>query len=79
MLGFPYMAFLPIVADGMFDVGAGGYGLMSAVTSMGAVCAALVAARLGACADLWKRIVVAGLCFGAGVVLLGLAPRSRLP
>ena len=45
MLGFPYMAFLPSVADGMFDVGAGGYGLMSAVTSIGAVGAALVAAR----------------------------------
>ena len=74
MLGFPYMAFLPSVADGMFDVGAGGYGLMSAVTSIGAVGAALVAARRGARADLWKRLVIAGMCFGVGVVLLGLSP-----
>ena len=74
MLGFPYMAFLPSVADGMFDVGAGGYGLMSAVTSVGAVGAALVAARRGARADLWKRLVISGVCFGAGVLLLGLSP-----
>ena len=52
MLGFPYMAFLPIVADGMFDVGAGGYGLMSAVASVGAVSAALVAAQIGSRAEL---------------------------
>ena len=74
MLGFPYMAFLPSVADGMFDVGAGGYGLMSAVTSVGAVAAALVAARRGAAADLWKRLVFSGVCFGIGVLLLGLSP-----
>lgn len=74
MLGFPYMAFLPSVADGMFDVGAGGYGLMSAVTSVGAVGAALVAARRGARADLWKRLVISGICFGVGVLLLGLSP-----
>ena len=74
MLGFPYMAFLPIVADGMFDVGAGGYGLMSAVASVGAVSAALIAAQIGSRANLWRRMVIAGLCFGAGVVLLGLAP-----
>ncbi len=78
MLGFPYMAFLPIVADGMFDVGAGGYGLMSAVASVGAVTAALVAAQLGSRANLWKRMVIAGLCFGVGVVLLGLAPAFPL-
>jgi len=74
MIGFPYMAFLPTLAGPVFDVGAGGYGIMSAVTSIGAVSAALIAARQGSHADLWKRLVVSGLCFGTGVVLLGLSP-----
>ena len=72
MIGFPYMAFLPSVAD-QFDVGAGGYGLMSAVTSVGAVVAALIAARR-ARDDLWRRMIGAGIVFGAGVAMLGLAP-----
>lgn len=73
MIGFPYMAFLPTVADDLFDVGAGGYGLMSAIASLGAVVAALVAARRGS-ADLWRRLVFAGVGFGVGIVVLGLAP-----
>ncbi len=72
MIGFPYMAFLPSLAD-QFDVGAGGYGLMSAVTSVGAVTAAYLAARR-ARPDLWRRLVVAGVAFGLGVTVLGLAP-----
>jgi predicted MFS family arabinose efflux permease len=72
MIGFPYMAFLPSVAD-QFDVGAGGYGLMSAVTSVGAVIAALVAARRSH-DDLWRRMIGAGILFGAGVLCLGAAP-----
>jgi len=72
MIGFPYMAFLPSVAD-QFDVGAGGYGLMSAVTSVGAVTAAYLAARR-ARPDLWRRLVTAGIAFGIGVAVLGLAP-----
>jgi MFS family permease len=72
MIGFPYMAFLPTVAD-HFGVGAGGYGLMSAVTSVGAVTAAYLGSRL-ADPDLWRRMVVAGIAFGLGVAVLGLAP-----
>jgi MFS family permease len=72
MIGFPYMAFLPSVAE-QFDVGAGGYGLMSAVTSVGAVIAAYLGARRVR-PDLWKRLVTAGIAFGVGVAVLGLAP-----
>ena len=72
MIGFPYMAFLPTVAD-QFDVGAGGYGLMSAVTSVGAVIAAYLGSRR-AKPDLWRRLVIAGIAFGVGVAVLGLAP-----
>lgn len=73
MIGFPYMAFLPTVADELFDVGAGGYGLMSATASTGAVAAALLAARRSR-TDLWRRLVTAGVGFGIGIVVLGLAP-----
>jgi MFS family permease len=73
MIGFPYMAFLPTVADELFDVGAGGYGSMSAIASVGAVAAALLGARRSN-VDLWRRLVLAGVAFGACVVVLGLAP-----
>ena len=37
MIGFPYLAFLPRVADSIFDQGAAGYGMMSAMSAVGAV------------------------------------------
>jgi predicted MFS family arabinose efflux permease len=73
MIGFPYMAFLPTAADDLFDVGSGGYGLMSAVTSIGAVVAGLALARR-APADPWRGMGIAGMAFAIGLVLLGLAP-----
>ena len=39
IIGFPYMTFLPTLADERYDVGAGGYGLMSGVAGLGAVVA----------------------------------------
>ncbi|MFO1536996.1 MAG: MFS transporter [Actinomycetota bacterium] len=73
MIGYPYLAFLPAVASDLFGVGAGAYGLMSAVTSVGAVVAAFVGARV-ANPDLWRRLVVAGIAFGLGIVVLGVTP-----
>jgi hypothetical protein len=46
---------------------------MSAVTSVGAVTAAFVGARV-ANPDLWRRLVVAGIAFGLGIVVLGVTP-----
>ncbi|MPY96208.1 MAG: MFS transporter, partial [Acidimicrobiia bacterium] len=37
MLAYPYMAFLPSLADATFDVGPGGYGVLSAVSAVGAL------------------------------------------
>ena len=37
MIGFPYLTFLPTLADDRFDVGALGYGVMSGVAGLGAV------------------------------------------
>ena len=44
MIGFPYLTFLPTLADDRFDVGALGYGVMSGVAGLGAVAAGLVTA-----------------------------------
>jgi len=74
MVGFPYMAFLPTVADELFDVGSGGYGVMSAVSAAGAVVAGLASARFGRRRDPWRTMFAGGMAFGLGVIALGLAP-----
>jgi MFS family permease len=73
MIGFPYMAFLPTVAVDMFDVGSGGYGVMSAATSIGAVVAGLLLARRSS-ADPWRSMGNAGAAFAVSIILLGLTP-----
>lgn len=74
IVGFPYIAFLPTVADEIFDVGSTGYGVMSAVTAAGAVAAALLTARLSAGSHQVPLLGFAGVVFGAGIVGLGAAP-----
>jgi len=71
---FPYIAFLPSIADELFDVGATGFGILSAATAVGAVVVSLLLARHadGARAALLQRL--AGIGFGGGVVALALAP-----
>ena len=45
VVGFPYMTFLPTLADERYDVGAGGYGVMSGVAGLGAVVAGILVPR----------------------------------
>ena len=71
--GMPYLTFLPVLADGVHDAGASGYGVMSAVSAAGAVTAGLLAARASD-ASAWLRIGAAGAAFGLGLVATGLAP-----
>ena len=47
VIGFPYLTFLPALADDRFDVGAVGYGLMAGTAGLGAVCAGMIAPRRG--------------------------------
>lgn len=74
MFAFPYVAFLPTLADRVFDVGSGGYGLMSGVSAVGALAASLVIAGRAGRAGALRIQLVAGLAFGAGVAALGFAP-----
>lgn len=78
MIGFPYLTFLPALADGRFDVGAGGYGLMSAAAGLGAFCAGTVDAFKNRGHRPRRLIVAAGVAFGATLVALGLVPSYPL-
>ena len=61
IIGFPYMTFLPTLADERYDVGAGGYGVMSGVAGLGAVIAGVLAPRgRWMLQRPWATIAVAG-------------------
>ncbi len=67
MFGFNYVAFIPALVEGIFDLGDVYVGLISSASAIGAVAVSL---RPGG-----KRImVISGIGFGVGVMLLGLAP-----
>ncbi|CAN5821363.1 MAG: MFS transporter [Ilumatobacteraceae bacterium] len=73
VIGFPYLTFLPALADDRFDVGAAGYGLMSGTAGLGAVLAGLVAPRRGwVVARPWRTVAVAGGLLGLALIGLGL-------
>lgn len=77
MFAFPYIAFLPLVATEIFDVGSAGYGIMNAVSGAAAVIVSLRIARFMG-ANSWRIQVIAGVVFGVGIVALGLAPSFPL-
>lgn len=74
MVAFPYIAFLPRVASHMFGTGADGYGVLSAVSAIGAVAASLVVARRTGHRELARLQAITGVGFGLGVMALGVAP-----
>lgn len=78
MVGFPYLTFLPALAEDRFGVGASGYGVMSAVAGAGALAAGLVDTRVNRGRRPWHTITAAGLAFGASTVLLGVASSYAL-
>lgn len=74
MIGYPFIAFLPSFADGVFDRGSSGYGMLSAISAVGALVAGLLSARRGGSNDEWRYATMAGFGFGGFLILLGLAP-----
>lgn len=78
MIGFAYMAFLPTLADEVFGVGSGGYGVMSAVGAGGAVATGLASALRRGRSDPWHLLFAGGLVFGASIIALGLSPSYPL-
>ncbi|MFV0307884.1 MAG: MFS transporter [Desertimonas sp.] len=70
---FPYLTFLPALADERFDVGAGGYGVMSGVAGLGAVVAGLAGPRWARMVrHPWITVAVSAVVLGAAVAVLGL-------
>jgi MFS family permease len=78
MIGLPYLAFLPAVSDGLFDVGSAGYGALSASSAVGAVAAGLFVGILRRRLGPWRLIVAAGGVFGLAILGLGAAPSFLL-
>jgi len=74
MVAFPYIAFLPTLAEETFGAGASGYGLMSGATAVGAVAASLVIAGRAGGPGVWRLQAAAGVGFGVGIALLTFAP-----
>lgn len=74
MAAFPYVAFLPAMADEIFDVGSTGYGVLSAATAVGAIGVSLLLATRAGGERALRLQRLAGIAFGAGVLGLGLSP-----
>jgi MFS family permease len=74
VIGFPYLTFLPTLADERYDVGAGGYGVMAGTAGLGAVLAGVLVPRLRwAAHSPWRTIAVSGAALGASLIWVALA------
>ncbi|MDH3706685.1 MAG: MFS transporter [Acidimicrobiia bacterium] len=73
MVGFPYVAFLPVMSEEIFGQGASGFGIMNTVAAVGAVVATLSLANLGR-DKLAAYQSGAGFLFGVSLVFLGVSP-----
>lgn len=73
MVGFPYLTFLPALADDRFDGGALAYGVMAGAAGLGAVIAGVFDASFNAGTRPWRTIGLSGAAFGVALVVLGYA------
>lgn len=74
VIGFPYLTFLPTLADERFGVGAGGYGVMAGVAGLGAVVAGVVAPRRRWVVQRpWATVAASGALLGVSLIALGFA------
>lgn len=78
MVGFPYLAFLPSLAEDVYDVGAVGYGVTAAAVGIGAVLAGATNARFGRGTRTVRTICAAGLALGVALIGLGAVGRYEL-
>ena len=72
VVGFPYLTFLPTLADERYDVGAGGYGVMAGIAGLGAVSAGVLVPRFRWKSP-WRTIAVAGGALGMSLVAVALS------
>jgi hypothetical protein len=78
MTGFPYISFLPSVAEDFFGAGSRGYSLLSVTGAVGGLCATLFIAGRASGSQAGRLLFVSGLAFALGLAALGLAPSLTL-
>lgn len=71
---YPYVTFLPAVANDMFDAGGGGLGLMSSLTAVAAFLVAFFIASRTRPNQAWRIQLVAGVTLGIGLLGIAVAP-----
>jgi len=70
---FPFQSFLPSLAEDIYNAGAEGLGVLSAVQAVGAVVAVVLVAGIAGRASAWGQQLVLAFAFGGSVTLLGFA------
>lgn len=74
MVGFPFIAFLPRFATEQLDVGAAGYGFLSAASAIGAIVLSMFIAGRSRGQAAWRIQSVTGVAFGVTLLLMAVAP-----
>ncbi len=74
MFGFNYVAFIPALVEGLFGLSEAYVGLVSSASAIGAVAVSLPLAAKADGPGGQRIMVISGVGFGVGVILLGLAP-----
>jgi MFS family permease len=74
VVGFPYLTFLPTLADERYHIGPGGYGLMAGTAGLGAVTAGVVVPRRGwTTRHPWRMIAGSAATLGCSLIALAAA------
>ena len=72
------VAILPIYAQDILNVGAGGLGILRAAPSAGAVLTLIVLARVSPMAHAWRNLLVAVAGFGVSILVFAVSPWMAL-
>ncbi len=73
LVGFPHMAFLPTLAEDVYDAGSAGFGALTTAAAVGALVVTLALTGV-ATSQIGRIQAQAAIAFGVALVLLGLAP-----
>lgn len=74
MAGWPYLAFLPSIANDLFDTGSTGLGLLSSVSAVAALAVTLWIAGRTRPNEAWRVQSVSGVALGVGLLAVAVAP-----
>ncbi|MBI2935489.1 MAG: MFS transporter [Chloroflexi bacterium] len=74
LFGLPYMSLMPIVADRVFHMGAGGYGVLFSLAGIGALVGGFLTASLGGVRNIGLLLLATGGAFSLLLIALGNVP-----